>query len=130
MKTLSIVALVCIAALCVSGFMFPEDKLPKKYWESLTAKEKHIFLMGYRTGTGPSEKVARMPEVPPGFLVLSEKHFDTIVQLVDAFYEDGDNKNVRVGGAIEIALMNMQKKSQEDISKRLKQERELIYTAF
>src|SRR6266511_2829618 len=126
MKTISILALWCVAALCVSGFMLPEDKLPKKYWESLTAKEKNVFLMGYRTGTGPSEKVTQMPEVPPGFLVLSEKHFDEIIKLVDTFYKDAENKDVRVAGAIEISLMKMQKKSQEDISKRLKQERDLI----
>ena len=110
--------------------MLPEDKLPKKYWESLTAKEKNVFLMGYRTGTGPSEKVTQMPEVPPGFLVLSEKHFDEIIKLVDTFYKDAENKDVRVAGAIEISLMKMQKKSQEDISKRLKQERDLIRTGF
>ena len=110
--------------------MFPEDCLPKKYWQDLTAKEKHVFLMGYRVGNGPSEKVAGMPEAPPGFLVLSEEHFDELIKLVDGFYRDPKNEHVRVAGAIDIAIMKMQKKQAEAIEQRTKLERSLIYTSY
>jgi hypothetical protein len=131
MKTISIMTVLCLTACCECAFMFPEDKLLKTYWQSLTAKAKHIFLMGYRTGTGPaSEKAQRMPEVPPGFLVLSAKHFDEIIKLVDSFYEDAENQYVRVGGAIEIALMKMQKKSPDEIAKKIEKERQAVVAGF
>jgi len=130
MKRLSLSVLILGAAVIGSGFMFPEDRLPKKYWQDLSPKEKHVFLMGYRVAAGPNDKVAGMPEVAPGFLVLGEKHFDELIALVDGFYREPKNENVRVGGAIEIAIMKMQKKDTEEIEKKIEAERSLIYTSF
>jgi len=130
MKQLSLQMLILAAAVIGCGFMFSEDRLPKKYWQDLSAKEKHVFLMGYRVASGPNDKVAGMPEVAPGYLVLSEAHFEELIRLVDSFFLEPKNENVRVGGAIEIALMKMQKKKPEEIEKKIELERGLIYTAF
>src|SRR5262245_25870878 len=91
--TLLIVAFVSAA----HAFMLPEDKLTKKYWDTLDAKTKPIFLMGYRHGTGPGPGA---PETKRGFLVLSAEHFPKVIEKLDTFYKDKDNEDVRIRLAV------------------------------
>jgi hypothetical protein len=122
--------LILIAVAFVSAahaFMLPEDKLTKKYWDSLDAKTKPIFLMGYRHGTGPEPGA---PETKRGFLVLSAEHFPRVIEKLDAFYKDKDNEHVRIRLAIQIALMEMTSKPKAEIDALLKKAREEILTSF
>jgi len=109
------------------AFMLPEDKLTKKFWDSLDAKTKPIFLMGYRHGTGPQPGA---PETKRGFLVLSAEHFPKLIEKLDAFYNDKDNQYVRISLAIQIALMDMSSKPKAEIDTLLKKAREEVYTSF
>jgi hypothetical protein len=109
------------------AFMLPEDKLTKKFWDSLDAKTKPIFLMGYRHGTGLQPGA---PETNRGFLVLSAEHFPKIIEKLDAFYKDKDNEYVRIKLAIDIALMEMTSKPKAEIDALLKRAREEVVTSF
>jgi len=107
--------------------MLPEDKLTKKFWDSLDAKAKPIFLMGYRHGAGPQPGA---PETKRGFLVLSAEHFPKVIEKLDAFYKDKDNEHVRIKLAIDIALMEMTSKPKAEIDALLKKAREEVLTSF
>ena len=126
LHTILLIAAFCLVS-AAHAFMLPEDKLTKKFWDSLDAKTKPIFLMGYRHGTGPQPGA---PETKRGFLVMSAEHFPKVIEKLDAFYKDKDNEHVRIRLAVEIALMEMTSKPKAEIDVRLKKAREEVRTSF
>ena len=134
LNSLAVVACL-LTAISTYAYMPPEDKIGKKYWESLDAKAKPVFLMGFRHGTGPELKGP-----PPGYvneektkrgsLVFHAEQFPKLIEKVDAFYKVKENERVCIRYAVEVSLMEISGKPKEEIDNFLKVARSLAGTAY
>ena len=120
-----------LTTLSAHGYMLGEDKVGGKFWIALTVREKEAFLLGYRHGIGKNSHEPSKEAIARGKAVrFTRVVFTDVIKLVDDFYSVDKQKILRLGAAIDVALLRLREEPEERIDARIKAEFSRALTAY